>query len=91
MPPVLHTPGGVVRWIIRDMLVHPWGWSMELTDAVRNVKDGKRLRVRGDDGAVVVEQDEKPRLVFMRPGPVRRWRLQLAVRRLAAKKIAAVL
>lgn len=98
MARVLPTPGGVVRWIIRDMRRHPELWHSYCSgSARRKFKDGGELTVIfstayrlwsiGYLKRAACKHDEGTQF-DLKPGRFHRWRLENAVRRLTARKIA---
>jgi len=88
----LPTPGGVVRRLIRDMLLNAKVWEMDFTEAVTKTAGGVEIRVCGEAGTVICSTaGEKPSRTMLVPGPFRAWRLKNAVRRLAAARISKVL
>lgn len=94
MPPLFRTPGGVVRWIIRDMLVHQAAWHFQPIsgEVVCKLPSGHTLCVDpGNFYAIYCINDQLRERYVLRPGPFRAWRLSNAVRRLAARKISEVL
>lgn len=97
MPPVFKTPGGLVRWIIRDMRANPDAWHSYCYGSTRRkLEDGGELIVSFSTAYRLFSVEylkratckhEEGTQLAMKPNRFHQWRLENAVRRLTALKI----